>query len=1120
MNLLAWKESLQKLLAQQFGDKKGSLFYTKYGQSFGSIYCEECSVEVALKDLNYLEKISEKNFIELDFYMVPEPQTEILHLRLYKWANPIPLADILPILSDLDFRALSERTYQIKTEQGSIWISDFVVSYAQGVEFHFEETRSLFHDAFIEICAGRFESDGFNKLILRAGLSWREITILRAYAKYLHQVEFRFSQVYIEQALANNPAIVKELIALFHLRYHPEPKGAPDQAQKVEQKILQSLEQVTSLDEDRIIRRLLDLIKATLRTNYYQKNAFDASKNYLCFKFLSGAIPDLPLPVPLFEIFVYSPRFEGIHLRSAKVARGGIRWSDRREDFRREVLGLMKAQRVKNAIIVPSGAKGGFVLKTLPPAASREVVLREVVECYKLFIRSLLDLTDNLKDGKTYHPSRVVCLDEADPYLVVAADKGTAAFSDVANGLAQEYGFWLGDAFASGGATGYDHKRMGITARGAWESVKRHFRSLNLNLENSFPTVVGIGDMSGDVFGNGLIYSRRLKLVAAFDHRHVFLDPNPDPELSYQERLRLFTLPASSWEDYNSRLISRGGGVYKRSAKSIPLSPEIQKILDIQADSLMPNEVVRAILKAPVDLLWNGGIGTYVKASTESQAEVGDKTNDANRINGNELRCKVVGEGGNLGFTQRGRIEYALNKGLINTDFIDNSAGVDCSDHEVNLKILLNQEAAKGKLSEKKRNLLLMQVTAEVGALVLGDNYAQAWALGFLSQYSYGDTALYQSYIKELESSGFLNRQVEFLPDDKTIMERRTAGSGLTAPELAVLLSYTKIYIKNEILKSDLPEDPYFAEIMETAFPKSINQLYPRAGRSHILHREIIATQLSSRIVNEMGMVFLYRLQAESAVSVAKVVRAHAVASAVFGSQALRQLIESLDFKIPVTSQYQLLHHIRHLMNISTRWFLHENRLKSNISQIIEHYKTRVKKLEKLMLTLMTGFTKAFLGSLVEEFAKAGLSPESASQIAASRVAYISLNIIEVATQHRFDLEQTAQAYFTVGEHFKLVWFRDHIANDMREGSWNALARLTLRDELDALQKSLTVGLLKFNKKEQDSSKLMISWADKNPDAMARWEKMLGSLHESASLDYSMFFIVLRELGNLIAESL
>jgi glutamate dehydrogenase len=1124
MSLPGWKESLSKKLIQQGGEKKGSLLFKKYSGAFDNAYTEECSLDLVLKDIAYIEKLSAENFLDLDFYYSEktEQNGNCLHLRLYKWEKPIPLSDILPILSDLDFRAWSERTYQVRLDRASVWVSDFVISYTHSKDFHIEKTRHLFRDAFIELCEGRFESDGFNKLILSAHLSWREISVIRAYAKYLKQVGFRFSQLYIEQALAHNPELVKTIIELFNVRFNPQQKLAhKNLAQQLEEKVLQDLEQVTSLDEDLIVRRLLALVKATLRTNYFQVGKEGEPKAYLSFKFLSAAIPDMPLPVPLFEIFVYSPRFEGIHLRSAKVARGGLRWSDRREDFRREVLGLMKAQRVKNSIIVPSGAKGGFVLKGLSASPSREEVQKEVVTCYKLFISGLLDITDNLKDNKPLRPPQVVCFDEPDPYLVVAADKGTATFSDIANGISNEYGFWLGDAFASGGATGYDHKKMGITARGAWESVKRHFRQLDINIENTVATVVGIGDMSGDVFGNGLIYSRHLKLVAAFDHRHIFLDPNPDPELSYQERLRLFTLMGgSSWEDYNPKLISRGGGVFKRSAKSIPLSAEIKRVLDIREDTLVPNELVRAILKAPVDLLWNGGIGTYVKATTESHADVGDKTNDANRINGNELRCKVVGEGGNLGFTQRARIEYALNKGLINTDFIDNSAGVDCSDHEVNLKILLNQEVAKRKLTEKKRNQLLTQMTAEVGVLVLKDNYAQAWALGFLTKYSQGDTSLYQNYIKEMEATGFLNRQVEFLPDDKTIMERRAAGLGLTSPELAVLLSYTKIYIKGEILKSDLPEDPYFAQIMETAFPATINKTYHKAQRDHILRREIIATQLSSRVVNEMGIGFMYRLQSGSGVSVAEVIRAHAVASAVFESRETRSLIESLDFKIPVDLQYELLHHVRHLINISSRWFLHEGRLKGNIQTIIDHYRTCIKKLEKPMLELMTGYTKTFMESLLAQFAKAGLPKEVAIHIAAFRVAYISLNITEVATKNNFDLGRAARAYFLVGERFNLVWFRDHIARDVREGSWNALARLTLRDELDVLQKALTVKILKQNKREDDMAKLITSWMERNAMTVARWEKMFAAVQEGTTIDYTMFFIVLGELNNVLEETL
>lgn len=1114
----AWKRQLSQKLQQQVGSCKGVVLYKKYQTVFNATYVEACPPAQSARDIQFLEKISNSNPLELDFYFL---ENDVLHLRLYKNDKLIPLSDILPILSDFDFHILSEHTFGVTVDSNRVWISDFVIFCTKPNEFQIDVMRQLYRDALIEICAGRFESDGFNKLILSAQLSWREIIIIRAYAKYLRQVEFRFSQFYIEQALARNAGIAKSLVALFFARNNPQHKlTKKNQAQEEEESILKSLDQIASLDEDLIIRRLLALIKATLRTNYFQPGVGNAHKPYLAFKFLSEAIPELPLPMPLYEIFIYSPRFEGIHLRSAKVARGGIRWSDRREDFRREVLGLMKAQKVKNAIIVPSGAKGGFVLKALPPNASNDNIKKEVVECYQLFIRGLLDITDNIKDRKVIRPQNVVCFDDQDTYLVVAADKGTATFSDVANRIALEYGFWLGDAFASGGMTGYDHKKMGITAKGAWESVKRHFRSLDIDIEKNVITVVGIGDMSGDVFGNGLLYNKNLKLVAAFDHRHIFLDPNPDYKLSYQERSRLFKLPSSSWENYNAALISHGGGVYKRSVKAVTITPEVKKLLGITEDSLMPNELIRAILKAPVDLLWNGGIGTYVKASYESQSDVGDKTNDLNRVNGNELCCQVVGEGGNLGFTQNGRIEYALAGGLINTDFIDNSAGVDCSDHEVNLKILLNQEIVKKRLTNKKRNQLLAQEKLEIAQLVLKDNYNQAWILGYLSQYSYNDAALYQGYIKELEAAKLLDRKVEFLPDDKAILERKTAGIGLTRPELAILLAYTKIIIKNEILKSNLPEDPFFAQTMASAFPITVNKIFYKSSHEHILRREIIATQLSNALVNEVGIIFVYRLQNETSATVADIVRAHSVASAVFESQKIQKIIEALDFKITVAAQYELLFHVRHLINISTRWFLRENRLQGNVAKIIEHYSIRVRALERLILDLMSGVTKIYLEALTQQFLKAGLSEDLANHIASYRVAYTALNIIEVATQHNFDLIKTARVYFNVGESFNLVWFRDYIANDVREGSWNMMARLMLRDELDVLQKAFTVEIIKtINKKEADVTKAIALWKNKNALALERWEKVLTAIHESTSVEYTMFFIALDELAKILKSN-
>lgn len=1102
-----WQSELQRKLIKEFGNKKGTLLANKYKDTFHASYCEQNSIDIVAGDITKLEKLSATHPFEIDFYELPN-ESPSLHLRVFQYSNPIPLSDIIPMLENMDLRVIEEHPHEFFLEKKyKVWINDFTIVYKREKRVDIQKIKDIFQEAFIKIRLGLCENDGFNKLILGAQLSWHKITMLRAYAKYLQQTRFRFTQTYIENTLANYPQLTDLFVELFEERNSPKRTSSLKKQTQLESDIKANLEKVASLDEDKILRAFLSLITATLRTNYYQ------FKEYLSFKFDSSLVPDLPLPKPLYEIFIYSPRFEGIHLRGAKVARGGIRWSDRREDFRTEVLGLMKAQRVKNAVIVPSGAKGGFVLKALPPQATREVVQKEVVDCYKSFIRGLLDLTDNIKNNKIIHPMHVVCHDDADPYLVVAADKGTSTFSDIANGIAKEYNFWLGDAFASGGSAGYDHKKMGITARGAWESIKRHFHELKINFQQDDFTVVGIGDMSGDVFGNGMLYSKHIKLIGAFDHRHIFLDPNPNALKSYEERKRLFKMSGSSWEDYNAKLISKGGGVYRRSSKSISISSEMKKILDIQDNTLSPNELVSALLKAPVDLLYNGGIGTYVKASIESNADVGDKTNDYCRINGNQLRCKAVGEGGNLGFTQLARIEYALNNGLINTDFIDNSAGVDCSDHEVNVKILLNGDQ---ELDEKKRNQLLSSMTNEVASLVLEDNYNQALVISFSALTNANQITLYQAYIKELEAVGGLDRSVEFLPDDKKLLERKASSQAITRPELAVLLAYTKIYIKQEILKSDLPEDPYLKEIVATAFPSKLEKSFGAQMQKHRLHREIIATQLSNKIVNEMGITFFYRMQTESGSSIPEIIRAYVIASNVFQTPALQAVIESLDFKIPITLQYELFQHIQHLINLSTRWFLQGNRSKGDLPTIINNYAGNLTTLKELVPSLMSGSTKVYLDTLAGQFVQAGLSQELAHQIATYRALYTILNISEVAKQHRLDLVKTARVYFEVGGYFNLVWFRDQIATDTREGYWNTFARLSLRDELDVLQKLLTVVLMTFDKKEQDIQRLLAHWSALNTRAVERWNKILELLHSSTSIEYSMFFIALRELASLV----
>lgn len=1116
---LAWKEDLQKKLIHKYDQKKGSQLSKKYAHAFSNSYMDYYSPEVAQKDIKHMELLGEENQIETRFYVNHSKNDHPLHLKLYQWQDPIPLSDVLPMLENMGLRTLNERQTRIKLRQHhQIFISDFAVT-CTNEKLQVQSIQELFDDAFTHVYFGLAENDGFNKLILAAKLNWRQIMIIRTYAKYLHQVHFRFSQAYIEKALLNNLSITNNLVNLFLVLHDPKSKNVITKASKLEEDILSSLDQVMSLDEDRIIRRLLELIKATLRTNYFQKDKNGNLKTYLSIKLNSRTLSEMPLPIPLFEIFVYSPRFEGIHLRNTKVARGGIRWSDRREDFRTEILGLMKAQVVKNSIIVPSGAKGGFALKKAHEFKDREELMAEVIESYTYFISGLLDLTDNIVHGKTVHPKEVVCYDDDDSYLVVAADKGTATFSDLANNIAKKYDFWLGDAFASGGATGYDHKKMGITARGAWESIKRHFRELQVDPLKTSITVAGIGDMSGDVFGNGMIYSKKIKLVAAFDHRHIFIDPDPDPAISYKERLRLFNLSNSSWEDYNSKLLSKGGGIYKRSLKSIPISVQARKVLQIDTTSLTPTDLIRAILCAPVDLLYNGGIGTYVKAKGETHAEVGDRANEYTRVNGSDLRCRVVGEGGNLGFTQLGRVEYALKGGLINTDFIDNSAGVDCSDHEVNLKILLNQEVKKKKLTEKNRNQLLASVTDEVAILVLKDNYYQALIMSFSAFHAKKNIGLHTEYIKELETQGVLNRQVEYLPDDKQLVERKADGIGLTRPELAVLLAYTKIYLKQSLCNSFVPEDPYLATMVEKAFPPTIRKKYKKDMLDHRLHREIIANEICNYAIDEMGITFVYRLQMETAAYPPEIIRAYTVASAVFNTRSLRKLIENLNYKISLHEQYEMLYNIRQLCNLATRWFLRSTHLQEDLEKIIEHFSVRIKKLAELTPKLMSGYTRVYLDTLIDKFTKAGLPEESARKIATYRAIYTSLNIIDVATKHNLDLEKTAYVYFSAGERVHLLWFRDQIANDSREGHWNVLARLTLRDELDLAQRSLTISILRLNAKEKEAAKLIDKWVEMNKNALDRWEKLLALLHSSNNVDYTMFFIAMRELLNLIMTS-
>ena len=867
---------------------------------------------------------------------------------------------------------------------------------------------------------------------------------------------------------------------------------------------------VENLDEDRILRRFLALIQATVRTNYFQKDAAGEAKPYVSFKFNPELVPGLPEPRPKFEIFVYSPRVEGVHLRGGKVARGGLRWSDRMEDFRTEVLGLMKAQMVKNTVIVPVGSKGGFVVKQ--PPADRDTYLQEGVACYQTFLRGLLDLTDNLVAGKVVPPKDLVRHDADDPYLVVAADKGTASFSDIANGVSKEYGFWLDDAFASGGSVGYDHKKMGITARGAWESVKRHFRKLGVNTQSTDFTVIGIGDMSGDVFGNGMLLSHHIRLLGAFDHRHIFLDPNPDPEVSFKERERLFNLPRSSWADYDRNLISKGGGIYSRTVKSIALTPEIKEALGADVDSLTPTDLIRSLLKAPVDLLYNGGIGTYVKAAKENHTDVGDRANDAIRVNGAELRCKVVAEGGNLGLTQLGRVEYALSGGKINTDAIDNSAGVDCSDHEVNIKILLNSVVAEGRISVEQRNTLLAEMTDEVGALVLRDNYFQTQSLTVRERMPLDPQA---RFIRYLEKAGKLNRAREFLPSEEELASRKAAKIGLTSPERAVLLSYSKIKLYDELLASSVPSDPYISTALVRYFPAPLREQYREQMEGHPLKREIVATHVTNEMINRVGSTYVYRMQEETSARTPDVVRAYLLTREIFDFVSFWQAVEALDNEVPDAVQTDMLIESERLMTRATVWFLRYRNLKDDIAKTVEHFASGVKAIATDLDKFLSSEERVGLALAAERLSQNNVPIDLAKRLVSFEPLYSALDIVEIGVATKRSVEEVAGVYFIVGSRLSLSWLRQQIDDLPADSHWQTLAKTGLREDVSGMQTELTTLVLKLSSEIETPNALIKAWETQNKTELERGRQVLADLHSGGKLDLSMLSVALRELRNL-----
>jgi glutamate dehydrogenase len=1115
----AWIDDLRDALLEELGEEQAGKLYRRYEHAFPPAYRADWVARSAVTDIARLEELgSGPESMIFSAYRPLEAEPGMSRVKLFS-AGGVTLSDVLPTFEHMGAHVVDERPYEVTPTGGApAWIYDFGL---RGVPEDVERVRDIAREAFLGVWRGELEDDRLNALVFRAALTGREITIVRAVVRYLRQGGLAFSDRYVERTLLGHPRITVMLVRLFKARFDPDHRD-PDTAERIRSEIETAIDAVESLDEDRILRSFLAVVSAMLRTNYFRTDDSGSPRPFVSFKLDPAQVPLLPLPRPRFETFVYSPRVEAVHLRGGKVARGGLRWSDRREDFRTEVLGLMKAQMVKNAVIVPVGSKGGFVVKRPPTEGGRDALEQEAIECYKIFLSGMLDITDNIVGRDVRPPDRVVRYDDDDPYLVVAADKGTATFSDIANEVAARYGFWLGDAFASGGSHGYDHKQMGITARGGWESVKRHFRELGTDIRTTDFTVVGIGDMSGDVFGNAMLLSARIKLLAAFDHMHVFIDPDPDPKASFAERQRLSELPRSSWSDYDKTLISQGGGVYPRTAKSIPISEQAKAALAIEDDQLAPNDLIRELLRAPVDLLWNGGIGTYVKASTETHADAGDKASDAVRTDGRELRCRVVGEGGNLGFTQPGRIEYALaggpahKGGRINTDAIDNVAGVNCSDHEVNIKILLDALVAAGDLTVKQRNELLVEMTDAVAEHVLYGSYTQSQAVSLALAQAPSNTDVHARMIRWFEQVAGVDRELEHLPSDETIAERKSAHLGLVGPELAVMIAHSKIHLYTQLLESDLPDDPCLAHDLELYFPAPLRERYREQMRSHRLRREIIATIVANQLVDRAGTTFAFRLGEETGAPPDIIARGYAVAREVFEMRSFVSAVEYLDNQVPPATQLEMLGAGRILVERATRWLARANPQGIDIAVTIRAFEPGARMLAEALPELLEGTDRDAFDDRGAKLRAVGVPAELARRVAGMPSWLRVFDIVEVAELTKRKPDDVMKLYFRLGSRLELNWLHDRIIELPRGNRWQALARAALRDDLDNLQRLLTHEVLEAGGPTADSETAIEPWAQRNSGPLARCRAMVADVRASGVYDTTTLPVALREVRNLI----
>lgn len=1133
-----WETHLHTALISGFGESQGSKFFREYKDSFPSNYQNDFDARSAISDIEMIQGLNQKSVIALNFYQPVTYDNDRMKFKVMNLDSIVELSKVVPILENLGLRVLGEQPYRIKAPTGEcVWMHDFTLKFALPINLNVHSVKTLFESAFEAIWKKNSDSDQFNKLVLAARLPWREVNLLRAYANYLKQTTFNLSLDFIANTLVSHAEITRNLIALFRSFFDPRLHKISEtnnidheRENRLEQKILNALDKVENLNQDTVLRRYLALIQGTLRTNFFQKvrNTMghdddikrDADKSYISLKFSPRDISGIPEPRPMFEVFVYSSRVEGVHLRGGKVSRGGLRWSDRYEDYRTEVLGLVKAQAVKNAVIVPDGAKGGFVAKQIQDIKTREERNAEGVACYQIFIKGLLDVTDNFVDGKVVHPELVLHRDEDDPYLVVAADKGTATFSDIANTISNEYEHWLGDAFASGGSQGYDHKGMGITARGAWVSVQRHFRERNIDVQSEDFSVIGIGDMAGDVFGNGMLLSEHICLKAAFNHLHIFIDPKPVPKTGFKERQRLFSDPKLTWDDYDKTLISSGGGVFNRSDKSIVLSQEMKDAFDLTEDKLSPNELIKALLRSKVDLLWNGGIGTYVKSSDETHSDVGDKTNDVLRINGNELRCKVIGEGGNLGFTQLGRIEFALNNGACNTDFIDNAAGVDCSDHEVNIKILLDDLVHNGDLTSKQRNKILEEMTDDVSQLVLNNNYRQTFALSLAQRQVGQRMSEYRRFMTHLESQGKLDRDLEFLPSDELLVERISQGKYLTRPELCVLISYAKVQLKEALFDSNIAADPYVAQFANTAFPENINDKYSPQVDNHRLHSEIVGTQVANNLINNLGITAVHRLSETTGASIEDISRAYIISRDVFQMEEFLDYIEALDHKVSAELQSELMNNIVRRVRRGTRWFLRNRRGGFDAEKEVSSFSKGLQQVQKIS-TKITGDTQRLWLEASQKLIDEGVDKTWALKLSMPANLFSGLAMVEASRLAKKPVELCSEVFFLLLDHLNLNWLAGQLSEIKVENYWQAVARESYIDDLEAQIRRLTLVLVNYLVKHDttDVKSCFNTWLIENKHMINRWKSTINEVESTQSTDYAMFSVVLRELIDLAQMS-